>query len=569
MSTFLIVTTFGQTYQKSINSNNQEHFHDLNIEPTLDGTSNSIVAGNLFDPSMSSYTPTIKRIDINGNIVWLKTYISTLPNARIFDIAPFQLVGLPPMIAVTGSIDVGGTKNVFIAKIDAATGAFIDAKHYDIVSPNFNSRGLHISYVENDVDGDAIVDPGFIVGGFFSNSYALNTSAMNIGYVMRTDDSLSLNWTIEIDSSSTNQDFDAVNHITETFNGYFLTGSVNDVTTSQLGVLAQKIDFQGNLLWDKSYVFGNSQDVSVDAYFDPVTEKIYMLSNYSVSHLFGVTVFNNLTGVIDTTQTWYGAANEVNKYGFSIMPSLTSTNNLIITGYDRNENWSSGGSSFSGQSNLFVYEFDKATGVQVGPNYQFLSTHIEPTGDEFNFWNGQMPLIYYPNISFNGELSGVVNYFHVGYKTIPAINFTEAEVFKTGTDKRNVCENIGIVINPTPLTKTDITVMSGSTPNGENPLILIDNALTFVETDCDSSLAVNENAVFGSTLYPNPAKDYVYTDALNATSYTIFNILGKIVSNGSVKSDSSIYLGNLKKGVYFVKIQDINNNSQSFKIIKK
>jgi len=567
--TLFTINSNSQTFQKSISTNSQEHYHDLNIEPTLDGTANFYIAGNLFDGSMTNYTPTIKRVDSSGNIIWIKNYTSSLPNARIFDIEPFRILGLPPMLAVTGSIDVGGTKNVFIAKIDAATGNFIDARHYDIVSPNFNSRGLHISYVENDADGDGIIEEGFVVGGYFSDSYITNTNALNIGFVMRVYSTLSLFWTIEIDSNSTNADFDAVNSITETSDGYFLTGSANDVTTSQLAVLAHKIDFGGNFVWDKSYVFGNSQDVSVDAYYDATTQEIFMLSNYSISHLFGVTVFDNLTGVIDASQSWYAAANEVNKYGFTIMPSLTSNDNLIITGYDRNENWSSGGSSFSGQSNLFVYEFEKATGNQVGPNYQYQVTHTEPAGDEFNFWNGQMPFIYYPDISFNGEISGLANYLHVGYKTDPVVNFTEADLFKTLSDKKNECENIEIVFNPTPLTKTDITVISGSTPNNENPLFLMENSITYVDTTCDSSLAVEDNTLFGTTLYPNPTVDYVYTTALDAISFVVFDSLGRTIDKGSINSNGSIFLGNLKSGMYFVKIINMNNQSQSFKILKK
>lgn len=568
-----IITLFAlninsQTFQKSINTNTQEHYHDLNIEPIY-GTDDFYVAGNLFDPSMTSYTPTIKRVDLNGNIIWIKKYTSALPNARIFDIEPFNMTGFPPMLAITGSIDVGSTKNVFIARVDAVTGNFVDAKHYDIVSPNFNSRGLHISYVENDADADGSVDEGFVVGGFFSNSYTTNTSAMNIGYVMRVSSNLSLLWTSEVDSSSTNQDFDAVNSITLTNDGYFLTGSANDATTSQLAVLAHKIDFSGNFVWNKSYVFGNSRDVSVDAYYDGSTQEIFMLSNYSVSHLFGVTVFDNVTGTLDASQSWYAVANEYDKYAFTIMPSLTSNDNLIITGYDRDENWSSGGSSFSSQSNLFVYEFEKATGNQVGSNYQYQVTHSEPSGDEFNFWNGQMPLIYYPKISFNGGIIETNNYFHVGYKTDPVVNFTEADLFKTLSDKKNECENIDVVINPTPLTKTDVTVFSGSTPNSENSLVFVGNSITYLETICDSSLAVNGNTLLGTTLYPNPATEYVYTTALDVTSFVIHDSLGRVIDKGAINTNGSIFLGNLKDGMYFVKIIDINNQSKSFKVLKK
>ena len=59
------------------------------------------------------------------------------------------------------------------------------------------------------------------------------------------------------------------------------------------------------MIWNRSHVFGNSQDVSVDAYFDTASQQIYMLSNYSVTHLFGVTVLDNVTGAISFPQSWY------------------------------------------------------------------------------------------------------------------------------------------------------------------------------------------------------------------------------------------------------------------------
>ena len=567
-----LCTTYiqAQTFQKSVTTNDQRHFHDLNTEPANDGTGDFFIAGNLFDASMQIYTPVLKRVDELGNIIGLNTYTTTLPNARFFDIQPYRILGLPNEIAITGSIDVGGVKNVFIAKVNASSGALIGAKNYAIPSPNFNSRGLHISYVYNDANGDGIDEEGFVVGGFYSDSYGVTTNSMNTGFVLRVYSTLSVFWVAAVNSPSTNQDFDAVNKITETSDGYFLTGSTNDAATSQLSILAQKIDFQGNLTWDKSHVFGNSQDISVDAYFDSSSQKIYMLANYSVSHLFGVTVLNNTTGAINTGQSWYATSNDLNRYGFTIMESLQNGNNLVISGYDRNETWTTTGTTYTGQSNLFVYEFEKNTGNPVALNYQYLVTHIEPTGDEFNFWNGQMPLIYYPDISFGRtSATGENHYFHVGYKTDPVINFTEADMFKTLADKRNECDRIDIPMNQAPLSYNPVNAIAVLTDYQED-----DFPLNFVEVptqvrDCSPTLSVIDNNFEEGHLYPNPASNIVYYTMQNASKYVIYDCMGRKIKSEPILNDHAIYVGDLPQGIYFVTLANEENMQTTIRLIKK
>tara|TARA_R110002072_G_scaffold142804_1_gene288234 strand:- start:325 stop:2064 length:1740 start_codon:yes stop_codon:yes gene_type:complete len=570
LSVISLVSIDAQTYQKSVSSNDQRHFHDLNTEPANDGTGDYFVAGNLFDSSMQIYTPFIKRLDNTGNVIWLKTYTSSLPNARIFDIQPYRILGLPNEVAITGSIDVGGVKNVFIAKIDAVTGALVGAKNYAIPSPNLNSIGLHISYVFNDANGDGINEEGFVVGGFYSDSYNLSTTARNTGFVLRVYSTLGVFWVAEVNSASTNQDFDAVNSITETNDGYFLTGSTNHVATSQFSILAQKIDFQGTMIWNRSHVFGNSQDVSVDAYFDTASQQIYMLSNYSVTHLFGVTVLDNVTGAISFPQSWYAVANELNRYGFTIMESRQNPNNLVITGYDRDENWTASGSNYFGQSNLFVYEFDKSNGNPIATNYQYLVQHSEPSGDEFNFWNGQMPFIFYPDISFGAiNAAGEANYYHVGYKTDPAINFTEADLFKTPVNKVNECDQIDLSINVNPVNFDPVEVITALTSYIDDNLPFNATDLPYIISDCATTLTIIDNNLEEGSLYPNPANDYVFTTARDASTYSLYDNLGRNIMSGTLLNNRSVYIGDLPKGMYIISIANEQGTRSTYKLIKE
>ena len=576
---FTLNMTFAQPFQKTIGVNNK-NYHDLNIEPIFDGTGTDdyIVAGNLFDAAMLNEEITLKRLDGNGNVIWIKTYTHTsLQHARVFD----MVIHLD-LIFITGSIDVfdtitsAFTKRTFIAQIDAINGNIIGANYYDILSTQFTTRGLHISYTQSDADGDGVGDPGFVVGGFFSDCYNLDTTCTfnNIGFVMRTDMALNPIWITELDASNPidNQDYDFVNGITETNDGFFITGSGTGITNNnvvQQEILAHKIDFQGTFVWDQSYIFGNSNDVSVDAYYDANTNDIFMLCNYSVSHYFGVTVFSN-GGVYDPSRSWIASANDLNRYGFKIMEPMGNSNNLLITGYDRDENWTSGGSNFFGNTNIFVHEFAKATGLQVGNSYQYLVPHTEPIGDEFNFWSGQLPLIFYPDITFQKvDATGVNNFYHVGYRTNTPGGFTETELFETTVSKRNVCERLGIQLTPNPFTPQYSLVTSAHISVVEVPLVLNDMPISFTEEFCDPTMSVDENFKDKSLLYPNPASDYVYITGKELRSYRILEANGRLVSEGVLKNNDPIFIGNLSNGLYFIQVTDDSGRIENFKLIKK
>ncbi len=566
---FSFILSQAQNFQKNYEFTGQGIYHDVNIEPAKDGTLDIFMSGNLFDPAMQLSATFVKRIDTNGNIIWsniLQVTSAGFQEARIFDITTHL-----DMVIITGSVNHNGTKKAFAARLNAANGNLFGAKFYEIVSTNFNSTALTISYTEADYDNDGNPNPGYVIGGFFSNSFALDTSAMNIGFVIRTNGALTPLWTIEIDNSNggNNQDYNMVNRVIETPTGYFITGGANDPATGQQSVLAHKVDFAGNFLWDKSYVKGNALDVSVDAYYDGSNNQIYMLSNYSITHQFGVTAFDDATGTINASQSYYFTNPELDHYGFKIeYDPADPVNNLNIIGYDRSENWTDpSGNAYSSQSNVFVFSFEKATGNQVGKAYQYLVPNIENPGDEYNFWNGQKPLIFYPDMSY---VNADVWMYHVGYKTDPSSNLTQATLFYTQPDKENTCDRIDFNFTPIPLTKTDTPVISGSTPNQDASLVVTNYVYSPATTDCTSVLAVEDiNTIEGSYLYPNPAQEIIYTTAQNASKYIIYDALGRAVSQGMIPSNKAIGLENLKKGLYFIKVINMENKSQTFKILKQ
>jgi hypothetical protein len=563
------VTSWAQgSFQQSIGTTGK-NYHDLNMEPTDDGTEDMIIAGNLFDTSMSNEEMTLLRVADDGTIIWTQSYFNTpLDKARIFDIV------IDGNIYLAGSIDVSGLKQVVIAEVDISTGTLLNSVNYAILSPNFNSRALKIIATQSDADGDSVADPGFVVGGFFSDCYNLDTTCSfnNIGFVMRVDANLSPLWTVELDAPNTinNDDYDFVNGIIETSDGFFITGSATGQLTNnvQQAVLAHKINFMGAMQWDSSYVFGNSRDLSVDAYFEAATNEIYMLTNYSVSHYFGITVLSNATGAVNASKTWVGTGNDIDLYGFTLMPSSNNANNLIIAGYDRDQNWVdvNNNSQFA-NSSVFVYEFNKNTGVQSGTSYQYLVPHVEPTPEEFNFWNGQFPIIYFPDISFLSIATGAIIYYHVGYRTNGGLS--EIELFKTGFDHRNSCENLALNIMPAAVTLQPIGVTSAGITVNPTATSIPTTPYAVSVADCMSFLSVQDIDTPDFSIYPNPVTDYLYVATTSEVNYRLLDVHGRILTEGELKVGESIFVGELSDGSYFIDLSVNDQLRTTLRFIKK
>jgi hypothetical protein len=74
--------------------------------------------------------------------------------------------------------------------------------------------------------------------------------------------------------------------------------------------------------------------------------------------------------------------------------------------------------------------------------------------------------------------------------------------------------------------------------------------------------------------YPNPTSDYVTLkisdSALDGLSYTLFDITGKAISNGTITNgDTQISMQQFAIGIYILKVNRHNQGLKTFKIIKK
>jgi len=71
------------------------------------------------------------------------------------------------------------------------------------------------------------------------------------------------------------------------------------------------------------------------------------------------------------------------------------------------------------------------------------------------------------------------------------------------------------------------------------------------------TLGVNDNAIAGLKIYPNPNTGntlYVTSDVIGDKSVVIFDVLGKQILTVSNVTDNGINIGNLKAGIYMVKV---------------
>ena len=72
-----------------------------------------------------------------------------------------------------------------------------------------------------------------------------------------------------------------------------------------------------------------------------------------------------------------------------------------------------------------------------------------------------------------------------------------------------------------------------------------------------SSLSINDPIITNNLLlYPNPVDDKLFIQGLQKeTKVSIYNILGKLVLSKTTSSE--IDVNNLKTGIYFIKVTDI------------
>lgn len=79
----------------------------------------------------------------------------------------------------------------------------------------------------------------------------------------------------------------------------------------------------------------------------------------------------------------------------------------------------------------------------------------------------------------------------------------------------------------------------------------------------DSLTGLNEVHLGDVSIYPNPAADYIYLESDQFENFQILNIEGKVIQQINVEDlkTSKIDISHLSTGIYFVRINSINNST--------
>lgn len=545
------------------------HTKHANLTTINDGSGDIAISSNIYDDVLQTYQLSVKRIDPANNIVWSKTYESTiLSKARVFDIE-----GLFDYIYVTGTVEDGGLKKAFVARIEAFTGDLTAAVVLDIHDPTFNSTGLKLLGTSSDATGDGNANFGVLLTGYYSTCPTFDIScAVNKGFAVRLDFNLNTIWSIDMYSAvpGSPQQYNFINGATETSDGFILTGSATGETSIgqiRQAVLAHKVDFEGNSMWDNSYIYGNSNDISVDAYYDQDTEEVFMLVNYSNTHHFAVTALENATGNIIPAKSWYAMTpTEGNFYGFSLLRSASNVNNLIITGYAR-EYWDG---VHLNNTNVFILEFEKADGNIVGDAYVYEVFHQDVFIDEYDFWFFQMPLVYYPDISILHNDGNSDFYISLGYRT-NADGLTETEFFKTSTNKQNECDNSILNLNIQPQSNIEFisTVFVGFNPSFDNSLSFNEHTISFNEGSCSSTVFAEEIRLSNDAVFPNPASDIINVSDSEISKLEIIDYTGKVLMSKSLKNNNQINISHISDGLYLINLHYNDGKIKTKRFVKQ
>jgi hypothetical protein len=71
-------------------------------------------------------------------------------------------------------------------------------------------------------------------------------------------------------------------------------------------------------------------------------------------------------------------------------------------------------------------------------------------------------------------------------------------------------------------------------------------------------------------IYPNPARDKIYFDALKGkNNVQLFAVSGQLVLEKYVTNQEAVDVSSLQPGLYFVQLKDENNNTAVHKFVKE
>ena len=223
---------------------------------------------------------------------------------------------------------------------------------------------------------------------------------------------------------------------------------------------------------------------------------------------------NPSTGKAYSVKTFPEAATANGTAGFQFTLSTVGFNDVITVSFDPR------GSNTSSKWQGYEYTVDGSTWVSAGNNGGALTNAFTAT-----------PMVTVP---------------------LPAVC----------SNKANFGFRVVAIFDPA---GTDYAAVGTTSTYGVGGAWRIDN-VTFSTAD----LAVNQNAIAGLKVYPNPVSNgklFIETSANAQRNVTIYDLLGKKVLN-TTTSNSEINVNSLNSGVYIVKITEEGNTTSRKLVIR-
>ena len=393
-------------------SKNNQDYKDYSITIAADGSGDLLLAGTLRNKATDKYLAHIIRIDnANASVVFEQTY-DLGDNTWAMSIAPYQILA-GTGYALTGFAEVSGIRRTMVLVVDEL-GNVQQSRLFDQGGiPTTNGIGLHIKSTPD------AADEGFIVTGMIYEDPGLSELrfAQKQGFCIKLDQSLNITWETYLDVPLTSiypTDFDVASFVVLTDQGYFITGGKNILTTigqQRQGILAVMLDHNGNEIWDASYYTGNYADNGASAYYDQASQEVYVLTNISVSHHLGLSIFNANTGVLNNSSSFesYSSNFDLDKYGHTLIKAPFS-DKLLIQGRGYDFQWTNNSNRLQP---AFLVDYDISTqqfGVhysEVNPSQAFANVSTEDP-----FYGNPFRLYYYPQslVNINAQNSVMVSY---------------------------------------------------------------------------------------------------------------------------------------------------------------
>lgn len=408
----LFANIHAQTLWERTFSKPNHDYKDYSIVTAADGSDDLLLAGTLWDKSNDTYRAHLIRIDdVDASVVFEQTY-DLGGDTWAMSIAAFQAT-TGTGYALTGFVEQAGIRRTIVILVDESGSVQQTRLIEQGSAPATNGMGLHIKSTPDAV-GEGFVLVGMVhepTGGFSLQ----NTDKK--GFCVKLNQNLNLVWEQYLDvplDAIYPRDYDVASFVEPTDQGYFITGGKNMLTLigqQRQGILAVMLDHSGSLVWDASYFTGNFADNGASAYYDQAAQEVYVLTNISVSHHLGISVFDANTGTLDNAASFeaFSSNNDLDKYGYTMVKAPFS-NSLMIQGRGMDSQWANdnglGQPAFLVNYNLLNQQF----GVHYAETQP--SQAFSGVTQEAPFYPNPLRLFYYPQslANIDGLHSAMVSY---------------------------------------------------------------------------------------------------------------------------------------------------------------